>query len=379
MSTPLSPAGNCPVEGHDFHPLEAIPFFRRFPPGAVRNVVYTLIFNCILGTVFWVMAIMDNPAGRNFPSWLLNVIAANVIGFTIHMFFGLGSLAGLEPRVRRGGPWLTTAYYTGVSLGGVIVGFAFIAAVLRIALPRWLLNPQWMATMTAASLIISAVLSIIFFSRARSARAEAELQGERLRAERIEREAALANLRALQAQVEPHFLFNTLANVTSLIDPEPAIAKRMLESFIRFLRASLNATRSQTTTLGAEGELIAAYLDVLAVRMGSRLRYRIDVPDELAAVALPAMLLQPIVENAIRHGLEPKVEGGELVVHARREGGAVIVEVADTGVGFAPTTRGGVGLTNVRERLRLLYGDRATLEITDNAPAGSLVRMTIRP
>jgi len=218
---------------------------------------------------------------------------------------------------------------------------------------------------------------VIFFWRERDARAQADLERERLRAERVEREAVLANLRALQAQIEPHFLFNTLANAASLIDADPARAKHMLESFNRFLRASLAATRGESTTLGDESELIAAYLDVLEVRMGRRLRYAIDVPAELAGHTLAPMLLQPVVENAIRHGLEPKVEGGEIRLAARREQGDIVVEVRDTGVGFAATTRGGVGLTNLRERLRGLYGERASLAIGDNAPAGTVVTLRL--
>ena len=111
--------------------------------------------------------------------------------------------------------------------------------------------------------------------------------------------------------------------------------------------------------------------------MGTRLRYTIDVPPELAAHALAPMLLQPVVENAIRHGLEPKVEGGEIRLAARREQGDIVVEVRDTGVGFAATTRGGVGLTNLRERLRGLYGERASLAIGDNAPVGTVVTLRL--
>jgi LytS/YehU family sensor histidine kinase len=219
-------------------------------------------------------------------------------------------------------------------------------------------------------------MAVIFFWRERGAVAEAALALERERAQRIEREAALSNLRALQAQIEPHFLFNTLANVVSLVDPDPAKAKRMLESFIRFLRASLNATRLESTTLGEEKELIGSYLDVLQVRMGARLRYRIEIDPAVESFTLPPMLLQPVVENAIRHGLEPKVEGGEVVVSARREGARVAIEIADSGVGFAPVTRGGVGLANVRDRLKLLYGEKASFDIGENAPAGS--RITLR-
>jgi histidine kinase/histidine kinase/DNA gyrase B/HSP90-like ATPase len=362
-------------DGREFHPLEAIPFFRRFPPGPVRNVVFSFIFNGLIGSVFWLLAIADHPANLSWQAWVLHLMVANVIGYTIHAFFGLGSMARLEQKVR--GPWMTTAYYTFVSLMGVLVGFAIVARFMRFGLPKVMFTPEWLAGMATVSLIISAVLSVIFFGRARSARAEAALQAERLRTERIEREAALANLRALQAQIEPHFLFNTLANVTSLIDPQPATAKRMLESFIRFLRASLAATRTQSTTLAMEGELIRAYLDVLQVRMAARLRYRVEVPAELASFALPPMLLQPVVENAIGHGLEPKVEGGEVELRAMREPGGVAIEVADTGVGFGATTRGGVGLANLRDRLQLLYGDRASLEILENRPCGTRVRIRL--
>ena len=229
----------------------------------------------------------------------------------------------------------------------------------------------------STSVVISAILASIFFWREREARAQARYEQERVRAERVEREAVLANLRALQAQIEPHFLFNTLANVASLVDSDPALAKCMLESFIRFLRASLAATRTDTTTLGAEGELIAAYLDVLRVRMGGRLAYTIDIPTELAAFSIPPMLLQPVVENAIRHGLEPKLEGGAVAFGAHRDGADLVIEVADSGVGFAPTTHGGVGLTNLRDRLRGLYGERAALAVADRAAGGALVTIRI--
>lgn len=360
----------------NFHPMEVIPFFQRFPPGPVRNALYTFLFNGLIGSFFWLISIGDNAANRSWAAWILNLLVANVIGYTMHALFGVASFLRLDRHVRRNA-WLTTAYYTLVSLTGVVCGFALVASVLHVGLPRFLFTPQWVAASAGISLLISAVLSIIFFARARSLRAEAALQAERLRLERVEREAALANLRALQAQIEPHFLFNTLANVTSLIDPDPPTAKRMLESFIRFLRASLAATRTQQTTLGRERELIAAYLDVLQVRMRERLRYSVDVPQELADFPIAPMLLQPVVENAIAHGLEPKVEGGRVDVRAYREGAQAVIDVADTGVGFGDATRGGVGLSNLRERLSALHGDRASLEIRENTPCGTLVRVRL--
>jgi sensor histidine kinase YesM len=260
----------------------------------------------------------------------------------------------------------------------VVLGFGLVALMLQPSLfVNWLRNPRMVASMAISSVLISVILSVVLYLRARRERAEAELEREKLRTERVEREAVLANLRALQAQIEPHFLFNTLANVTSLIDAEPVKARHMLESFVRFLRSSLATTRTESTTLRAEAELIAAFLEVLQVRMGARLRDSIEVPPELDSFALPPMLLQPVVENAIRHGLEPKMDGGMVTMRARREGAHVVVEVEDTGVGFAATTRGGVGLSNLRERLRLLYGDRATLEVGDAPGGGAVVRVKL--
>ena len=151
----------------------------------------------------------------------------------------------------------------------------------------------------------------------------------------------------------------------------------MLERFNHFLRASLAATRTESTTLGAERDLITAYLDILKVRIGPRLDYRIEIPPGLESFALPPMLLQPVVENAIRHGLEPRVEGGRVELAARREEGRVAVEIRDTGVGFTSPSSAGLGLANLRERLRGLYGEGASLEIADNKPSGTVVTLRL--
>ena len=360
-----------------FHPLEVIPFFRRWKCGPVRDVIYTLIWNCLIGVAFWLIGAMFRPRGLGWNDLASTLIAANSIGYTLHAMFLVTGRLGIDRWARGFGQLATATYYTVMSTLGVIVGFTIMALAFDPQALQWILTPRWLAMMGLSSMMISAVLAVVFFASARRATAEAELARERERIERAEREATLANLRALQAQIEPHFLFNTLANVVSLVDTDPAAAKRMLESFNRFLRASLAATRTESTTLGADAELIAAYLEVLQVRMGKRLAYRIEVPPELAGFALPPMLLQPVVENAIRHGLEPKIEGGEVALRALGEPGRVRIEVADTGMGFAPTTRGGLGLSNLRDRLRLLYGDRAELAIGENRPAGTVVTIAL--
>ncbi len=361
----------------DSHPLEIIPFFRRWKCGALRDLLYTFIWNCGLGFIFWAIGVMFRPSGTSLADLSASLIAANAIGYTLHAIFTVTSRLGIDRWARGRGVAITVAYYAVASTFGVLIGFTMMALAFNPRALQWILQPRWLASMGFSSLVISTVLVVVFFSRERQARAEAQAAQERERTERAEREATLANLRALQAQIEPHFLFNTLANVASLVDSEPARAKHMLESFNRFLRASLAATRTETTTLGADAELIAAYLEVLQVRMGKRLAYRIDVPQDLAGFVLPPMLVQPVVENAIQHGLEPKVEGGEVAISARRDGPQVRIEVTDTGVGFGATTRGGLGLANLRDRLRLLYGERAALAITENHPAGTRVSIAL--
>jgi len=375
----MSPANPAAPLAHSQHPLEIIPFFRRFGRGTWRDLIYTLVWNCGLGFTFWGLAILFGGwHNATTVSLAWNLLVANVIGYTLHGLFVVGGMLGLERRARGAGSIATAAYYTVLPTAGVVGGFALVTAFLGEGqFFNFLRDPRWVGVMAGSSLVISGIIAAVFFVREREARGEAALERERTRAERVEREAALATLRALQAQIEPHFLFNTLANVASLIDSDPALSKRMLERFIRFLRASLAATRADTTSLGDEGELIDAYLGVMQVRMASRMRHEVRFDSALAGTRVPPMLLQPLVENAIRHGLEPRVEGGEVRVSARREGAHVVLEVRDTGVGFAPTTRGGTGLTNVRDRLSLLYGGDASLEVTENPGGGTIVSLRI--
>ena len=359
--------------GH--HPLEMIPFFRRIPYSRTRNLVFTFIWNCLFGLFF---VTVNSAFSARLPTphaLLIYFTLTNFVGYAIHALFTAGEVSGLEEWVKCRGHLARTLYFTLFPTLGVIAGFQATDWIFHIGF-NWLGDPAWVVTIAATSLVISAVISAIFFFREREASAAAEVERERVRTERIQREAVAANLRALQAQIEPHFLFNTLANVASLVDRDPAKAKHMLERFNHFLRASLAATRTERTTLGAERDLIASYLDVLKVRIGSRLEYDIDIPLELASFALPPMLLQPVVENAIKHGLEPKVEGGRVEIHARREAAWVAIDIRDTGAGFVSAAQSGLGLTNLRERLKALYGDEASLIVAESTPAGTVV--TIR-
>lgn len=187
----------------------------------------------------------------------------------------------------------------------------------------------------------------------------------------VEKELAVAKLSLLHAQVEPHFLYNTLASAQYLTRNDPPRADEMLGHLIEFLRRSLPRTEDALSTLGDELDRSRAYLEILKLRMGPRLELQLDVPEDLRTVALPPMMLQTLVENAIKHGLEPKPGGGMVWILARRNDERVSITVADDGLGFNALNAGtGIGLRNVRERLQLVYGGDAQLSIVANFPNG---------
>ena len=187
----------------------------------------------------------------------------------------------------------------------------------------------------------------------------------------------------MQAQVEPHFLFNTLASIDHLIETDPPRASKMQKNLIALLRASMPTMREANAQgkrdLGRELEVIRPYLEILKVRMEERLRTEVKVSDGLLSAEFPPMMLQSLVENAIKHGLEPKPEGGTLTITAEIVHGKLAVTVADTGLGFgkAATAGTGIGLNNIRERLQLLYGNKAHLTVAENPGGGTAVTITV--
>jgi sensor histidine kinase YesM len=196
------------------------------------------------------------------------------------------------------------------------------------------------------------------------------IQQERIKRLSSEKEALEANLRLLQAQIEPHFLFNTLSNVLSLIDTNPTNGKSMLVDLIHYLRTSLSRTFPDPITLDQEMDMIKAYLNIQKIRMGERLHFKIELPDGVQKYPFPPMLLQPLVENAVKHGLEPKMEGGEITIKALEKDDLMRIEVMDTGLGLSSFQKVGVGIGNVRERIKLLYGEKGRLILEENEPSG---------
>ncbi|CAN7450614.1 sensor histidine kinase [Caballeronia sp. LjRoot31] len=278
----------------------------------------------------------DNQgARRNWPGWELMapwVVVSGVVGYVVaHML----------------GDWLTGVQHAPATIMN---------------------NPRAMLLSMTGVFVLSLGITYFFYARGRMAEMET-------RTETALRSAAENQLKLLESQLEPHMLFNTLANLRVLIAQDPPRAQAMLDRLIAFLRATLDASRSGlgSHSLSAEFARIGDYLELMQTRMGNRLITRLDLPDDLARLSVPPLLLQPLVENAIKHGLEPKVAGGWIRVSAQREGSTLVLSVRDTGAGIdgggvsglgvLPPAGSRFGIQQVRDRLAALYGKTASLEL----------------
>jgi len=284
----------------------------------------------------------------------------------------------------RRAAWLALALVAGVSIA-MAIGVAALLShpaysyfwarppgapidplVFQLAVNGFVYTACWAA-------ILTGVLCMVTRQRATERRIHMATMG-RVAAER---QAAEAQLRLLDAQIEPHFMFNTLASAKRLCESEPAQGRALLRDLIAYLREAAPRARVRETTLGEEAALARSLLAIFKVRMGERLRVAFDVPAELEAARIPPFMLGTLVENAIKHGIGPRASGGEVRVAARREGGALQVEVRDDGVGFQARSGPGVGLANVRARLANLFGRDATLRLTRNAEGGVTAALSL--
>jgi hypothetical protein len=228
-------------------------------------------------------------------------------------------------------------------------------------------------------LIVTGIIVKVVLGGKKKAETRARVATATAAEESLKRQLVEAKLKMMQAQVEPHFLFNTLASVDYLIETDPRTASKMQKNLIQYLRAALPQMREGSTTLGKEVQLCRAFLEILKFRMEDRLQYTVIVPQGLQSAQFPPMMLQSLVENSIKHGLEPKPEGGSLTISGDIANGKLRVTVADTGLGFAVAEQPGtgVGLANVRERLAALYGGTARLSIEANSPSGTIVTIEV--
>jgi LytS/YehU family sensor histidine kinase len=273
-------------------------------------------------------------------------------------------------------------------VGAVIVG-STVGLTLVFAIKGYLIGDQHYIVGTglidthllAGTLISSCILgtfvSLFFMLKFQESRARAQMLKADADRNMLSKQAIEAELKLMQAQVEPHFLFNTLASVQFLTETDPPKAGMMLGHLLAYLRAALPQLRSDSTTLGQEIDLAQAYLSIMQMRMGTRLAFVIDVPAYLRGHSFPPMLLMSVVENAIKHGLEPRAEGGTIRLEARHSGNRLAVAVVDDGHGLRDKIGNGVGLTNLRERLQALYAAGARFSLEESPPHGARATIEI--
>lgn len=308
--------------------------------------------------------------------WMIGFAPQFYDGVVVSLSIGMSCMTAfvvIEPTLQRHMPTYLPpiiASAIGLLTGLVVAG-------------TWLTgNPGYYLSIEQASLVLGIFFSIvgyfIFDTRARVFALSAELAQTQANEAAAAQKVAETELRLLQAQIEPHFLFNTLSNITSMVHSNPDAAEQTLNNLSTLLRNSLRQTREPLTSLSEELRVLRAYLDIQKIRMGDRLQYHIDAPAGLSAMPIPPLLLQPLVENAISHGIEPAIDGGQIDVLIQPFDDVVQFTVRDTGIGIIDDKpSNGTGLSNVRERLRALYQDQASLKLLENTPQGVTVELRI--
>ncbi|OYU45158.1 MAG: sensor histidine kinase [Burkholderiales bacterium PBB4] len=276
--------------------------------------------------------------------------------------------------------WITqwAAVMLGAALGPLIVQLMGTGGSLTAFTgSRPLVAGYFMVMFSAA--ISGSLLTLGALYRERDATAKAEALQFALERETLKRQADNARLTLLTAQIEPHFLLNTLANVQTLVETGSPQAVPVFRSLIAYLRGAMQQLQQESASLADEERLVRSYLDIMAMRMPDRLRFSIDIDPELKDLRFPPMALLTLVENAVRHGIDPSTEGGEIAIGARSVGiVGVLIWVSDTGVGMSETASSGVGLTNLQERLKAVFGPSATLELSEQSPHGLRVDLRFR-
>jgi Histidine kinase len=266
----------------------------------------------------------------------------------------------------------------------------FIAVLIGAAFDRYYGNDllqtfylRFRVTLVAglsAGVLYAAIVGAIVYLRSHHVSIANRKLSEAKQESDVSRQLTETKLRLLQAQIEPHFLFNTLASAQQLASKSAPDAARLIGHLVRFLRISIPSMRDERGALQREFEQINAYLSIMQTRMGERLQFNVDAPFDLHDFSLPPALAMTLVENAIKHGIEPAREGGRIDVRAEKSANHVRVIVTDTGVGLLSTAEkevgSGLGLANISERLKAIYGDRASLSLKENPPHGCVATLT---
>jgi signal transduction histidine kinase len=331
----------------------------------LARLVPYLVVTAIANTMIAALLTAALPPDHSFAS---HFVYSQFIGLSILLLVALPRLTYWPRETLR--PWQAALHLAAATVIGFVggsFGASFVLGTPPLIRTR---DPgdNLLLLVALVTVLASVGCSSFFWLRERVSALRLEASRQRARAEAASRQATEARLNLVRTQLEPHMLFNTLANLRSLMTIDPPRAQLMVDHLISFLRATLAASRHDEVTLRDEFDLLRDYLELIAIRMGSRLTFSLHLPAELAAATVLPLLLQPLVENAVRHGVEPAIAGGRIQVQARADDGQLTLFVEDTGVGFAAGAVGhhqgeGFGLAQIRERLRTAYGDAASLAI----------------
>jgi two-component system LytT family sensor kinase len=299
------------------------------------------------------------------------------IGFSI---FGL--VHYFSPRFERFPVIVRIGGMTGVFVVGGIFGTEVALGIFYVFF-RTTFSAASHTRMLQFNLILSVIfgtIAVLYFSlRERARQLGAALKEKELNEERLTRLKTKAELEALQSKINPHFLFNTLNSIASLISENPKAAEETVEKLSELFRHSLRHSEKSTVTLAEELDLIRTYLEIEKVRLGDRLQYDVKCEDSIRDAELPAMLIQPLVENSIKHGIASAINGGTISVEAKKVDGVCVITVSDSGKGFEDASdSSGFGLRSIQDRLRLLYGDKASLEVVQNGCCKIVITFPLR-
>jgi len=330
-----------------------------------RTLALTAVFNTVIAGFVYMIKLFQGTFVTCF-------IMSQSIGFNICLFV-VGSFWLFKPKALI----LKLSLMLGTILLGTMIGIVIGTILAGMEITNKIYDLPSLIRSLLLGLIFGLIIFYFFLSRHQIRYVGSKAREEHLKRITSEKEVAETKLRLLQAQIEPHFLFNTLSNVLSLLDTDIEKGKKMLVDLTQYLRITLDKSRSETTTLEQELDTVQVYMNIHKVRMGDRLKFSIDVADDLKKTPLPPMMIQPLVENAIKHGLESKVNGGQIDISISRENGTLRIIVADTGEGILENTSNGVGLANIRQRLKSLYGEKGRLILKQNSPSGVIAVLEV--
>ena len=355
-----------PFETQNAAPASAVTWFRRiaFATGVSMLLSSQLMFQATVLEHFTIAETLESM-GLYFLDILLIALLMTC------------AIAAIDLRLPDNGMTRNLAL-AGAVAGSVLAGLV-VALVVHYGTGPY--PPEgWFFGEAMRWSVIGGAITLIYETIRRHHRHRRQLQEAELRRQVVDNEMIAARLKLLEAQIEPHFLFNTLATVKRLYRTEPVDGARMMNHLKEYLQAALPKMRNQLPTLVTELELVRAYLEILAIRMGDRLSFTVDAPGVIPDTPFPAMTLVTLVENAIKHGLNPMPNGGRISIRVIDSEESIAAEIADDGVGFqagAGTSGTGIGLANIRARLMALYGSGASLTLLQNEPHGVIARVEI--